>query len=95
MINLNELTQEVVENAKTQGEEWFHQEVRTFAHVEAIGNLFTSVAMSNQAIAVGCMADPNFTAAIRTLMWACFEVGKLAGRQELMDETINNLEGFK
>ena len=40
-------------------------------------------------------ADPNLVASIRTLMFAYFEVGKLAGRQELMDETISGLENLK
>lgn len=79
----------------SQGEEWIHQEVKAFANVEAIGNLFISIVTSNQTLAVVSQADPNLVASIRTLMFAYFEVGKLAGRQELMDETISGLENLK
>jgi hypothetical protein len=72
-----------------------HQEVKAFANVEAIGNLFISIVTSNQTLAVVSQADPNLVASIRTLMFAYFEVGKLAGRQELMDETISGLENLK
>ena len=80
MININELTKEVIENVKTQGEERFKDEVKAFVGNEQIVSMFSRMAMGSEIFALASLTDPKFVGSIRTLMWACFQVGKL-GRQ--------------
>ena len=91
MINLNEITREVIDNVKEQGPEQVSEGIDAFAHTEMISDMFTNVAMNCETLALATCSDPKFTSAIRTLMFVSFQVGKLAGRQEVMDETLKGI----